>query len=147
MHSESLRRMASPVRKGDEGMEQGKILNAHVQVRRMYNLLTEIQDLTTQIAHSLDRNDQVSTQMLIAMREEPLYKMAQAREIVIQQLESLSQEDSVRLRTILNGGEAHTPEEKRLAEQVAMNGRLMQQVQMLDRQVNQKLTRDKSIYN
>lgn len=128
-------------------MDQARILDAHVQVRRMYNLLTEVQDLTTQIAQSLDRNDPVSTRMLIAMREEPLHKMAQARENLIQQLESLDWEDSMRLRTILNGGEARTPEEKRLADQVAMNGRLMQQVQILDRQVNQKITRDKSIYN
>ena len=128
-------------------MEQGKILDAHVQVRRMYNLLTEIQDLTTQIAQSLDRNDPVATQMLVSMREEPIYKMAQAREALLQQLESLNQEDALRLRAILNGGAAIALEENGLVNQVAMNSRLMEQVKALDRQVNQKITRDKSIYN
>lgn len=128
-------------------MEPAKILDAHVQVRRMYNLLTEVQDLTVQIAQSLDRNDSVSTQMLIAMREEPLRKMAQAREALLQQLDSLSQEDAPRLRSILNGGAAVTPEEKRLADQVAMNGRLMEQVKVLDCQINRKITRDQSVYN
>lgn len=128
-------------------MEPAKILDAHVQVRRMYNLLTEVQDLTVQIAQSLDRNDSVSTQMLIAMREEPLRKMAQAREALLQQLDSLSQEDAPRLRSILNGGAAVTPEEKRLADQVAMNSRLMEQVKVLDCQINRKITRDQSVYN
>lgn len=128
-------------------MEQGIILDAYVQVRRIYNLLTEVQDLTVQAAQSLDRNDPVSVQMLIAMREEPLRKMAQARENLLQQLESLHEEDSVPLRAILNGGKAQTPEETRLAEQVAMNSRLLRQVQTLDCQVNRKITQDKSIYN
>ena len=128
-------------------MEQATILDAHVQVRRMYNLLTEVQDLTLQMAQSLDRNDAVATQMLLDMRQAPLQKMAQAREALLLQLEELNQEDSARLRSILNGGTAISPEEKRLADQVAMNSRLMQQVQALDRQVNQKITRDKSIYN
>lgn len=128
-------------------MEQATILDAHVQVRRMYNLLTEVQDLTLQMAQSLDRNDAVATQMLLDMRQAPLQKMAQAREALLLQLEELNQEDSAHLRSILNGGTAISPEEKRLADQVAMNSRLMQQVQALDRQVNQKITRDKSIYN
>ena len=128
-------------------MEQVKILDAHVQVRRMYNLLTEVQDLTVQIAQSLDRNDSVATQMLVAMREEPIRKMAQAREALLFQLDGLNEEDALRLRSILNGGGALVPEEKGLADQVAMNGRLMEQVKVLDRQINQKITRDKSVYN
>ena len=128
-------------------MEQVKILDAHVQVRRMYNLLTEVQDLTVQIAQSLDRNDSVATQMLVAMREEPIRKMAQAREALLFQLDGLNEEDALRLRSILNGGSALVPEEKGLADQVAMNGRLMEQVKVLDRQINQKITRDKSVYN
>ena len=128
-------------------MEQTTILDAHVQVRRMYNLLTEVQDLTIQMAQSLDRNDAVATQMLLEMREEPLRKMTYARESLLRQVEELNQEDSIRLRSILNGGAAISPEEKRLANQVAMNSRLMEQVTTLDRQVNQKITRDQSIYN
>ena len=85
--------------------------------------------------------------MLLEMREEPLQKMAQAREALLQQLESLNQEDALRLRALLNGAAAVVPEETGLANQVAMNSRLMEQVTTLDRQVNQKITRDKSVYN
>ena len=128
-------------------MEQTKILDAHVQVRRMYNLLTEVEDLTTQMAQALDRNDSVAVRMLMAMREDPLRKMAQAREALLQQLEQLGQEDGLHLRSILNGGAVSDPAEKGLADQVAMNNRLMERVKELDRQVNRKITRDKSIYN
>ena len=128
-------------------MEQTKILDAHVQVRRMYNLLVEVEDLTIQMAQSLDRNDSVSVQMLMTMREEPIRKMAQAREALLQQLEQLGQEDGLHLRAILNGGAASDPVEKRLADQVAMNNRLMERVKGLDCQVNRKITRNKSVYN
>ena len=128
-------------------MEQARVLDAHVQMRRMYNLLTQVQDLTIQMAQSLDRNDAVATQMLLEMREEPLRRMAEAREALLQQLESLPQEDALHLRTILNGGAAATPVEQRLADQVGMNSRLMEQVKTLDCQINRKITRDKSVYN
>lgn len=128
-------------------MEQKTILDAHVQMRRMYNLLTETEGLTIQIAQSLDRNDSVAVQMLIAMREDPIRKMAQAREMLLQQLEGLGQEDAIRLRSILNGGAGRNPDEQRLADQVAVNSRLMERVRTMDCQINRKITRDKSIYN
>ena len=128
-------------------MEQTKLLDAHVQVRRMYNLLTEVEDLTIQMAQSLDRNDSMALQLLMSMREEPIRKMAQARDALFQQLEGLNQEDAMRLRALLNGEKPIIPEEKGLADQVAMNSRLMERVKILDSQVNRKITRDKSVYN
>ena len=35
-----------------------------------------MQDVTRQLAESLDRNDQVSTRMLIAMRQDPIRQLA-----------------------------------------------------------------------
>ena len=45
-------------------------LELTVLERKKYNYLTEVQDVTRQLAESLDRNDQVSARMLIAMRQE-----------------------------------------------------------------------------
>ena len=47
-------------------------LELTVLERKKYNYLTEVQDVTRQLAESLDRNDQVSTRMLIAMRQDPI---------------------------------------------------------------------------
>ena len=45
-------------------------LELTVLERKKYNYLVELQDLTGQLAENLDRNDQVSVRMLVAMRQE-----------------------------------------------------------------------------
>ena len=125
-------------------MEQTKLLEAQVQVRRIYNALGEVADLSKQIAEALDRNDSVAVRVLLAMREEPILTAQLSREVLQQQINEV--EDGERLRELLNGAEAKTAEEAGLAAQVAMNARLLKQVQEMDRGLNQKITRDKSVY-
>ena len=70
-------------------MEEKTVMDALVQMKRTGNLLNELWDLTRQLGESIDRNDQVSTQMLIAMREEPLGKLQDADQALRDQLELL----------------------------------------------------------
>ena len=51
------------------------------------------------------------------------------------------------LAELLNGAAAVGKEEERLAEQVALNGRLLKQIVELDRILNQKLGGEKSLYH
>ena len=60
-------------------MEQEHWMKALVQSKRMGNLLNEVLDLSRQIAQALDRNDQVAVEMLIAMRQEPITKLEEAK--------------------------------------------------------------------
>ena len=53
-------------------MDEKTVMDALVQMKRIGNLLNEVEDLTQQLAQAIDRNDQVSTSMLIGMRAEPL---------------------------------------------------------------------------
>lgn len=128
-------------------MEQAKLLDAHVQLRRIYNLLGEVLDISRQLADALNRNDQVSAQMLLAMRGEPLAQAAQARESIKRKLEELPEPERERVRALLNGGPALNDAERGLSEQVAANRRLLKQVQELDRSLNLKITRGDSVYN
>lgn len=59
-------------------MDEKTVMDALVQMKRTGNLLNELWDLTQQLGQAIDRNDQVSAQMLIAMREEPLGKLQAA---------------------------------------------------------------------
>ena len=52
-------------------MEAPALLDAHVQLKRIYAALNEALDLTRQLADAVDRDDQVSVRMLISMRQEP----------------------------------------------------------------------------
>lgn len=128
-------------------MEASALLDAHVQLKRMYAALSEALDLTRQLADAVDRDDRVAVQMLVSMRQEPTDKLAGAQQALEQQRKALSPGDADRLAALLRGEDALTEEEEPLAGQVGVNRRILRQLVDLDQVVNRKLTRDKSIYN
>ena len=128
-------------------MEASALLDAQVQTKRIYNLMTEALDFSRQMAEAADRDDQVSFQMLLSMRAEPVRRLQEARKALEEQRDALPAADGQRLRDLLNGGAAQTAQEQGLCEQVAANKRLFEQLLALDKALNLKMTRDKSIYN
>ena len=127
-------------------MEQAKLLDIHIQLRRTYNLLGEVLDLSRQLAEALDRNDAMSAQLLLSMRGDPIKQLQETRSSIERQLETMSTEDRMHLRALLNGGPATAPEEQNFADQVASNARLLKQVQDLDRALSAKIAREDSVY-
>lgn len=127
-------------------METSILLKAQVNAKRIYLLLNEVLDLSVQLAQALDRDDQVTIRMLISMRREPIAKLEQARNVLLEQKAALPPEDAQRLGELLNGGEAKSAEEIDLVNQMRANDKLLKQVLELDKRLNQKLTREKSIY-
>lgn len=131
-------------------MDEKTVMDALVQMKRTGNLLNELWDLTQQLGQAIDRNDQVSAQMLIAMREEPLGKLQAADQALRDQLEALPNRDTARqLAAMLNGGQPADPTQQSqvmLCEQVASNNRRLKQVIELDKALNQRLGRENSAY-
>lgn len=127
-------------------MEASALLDAHVQLKRAYTALNEALDLTRQIAEAADRNDEVSAQMLVSMRQDPTDKLAMAQQALAQQRQALPENDGARLAALLKGAAAETPEETPLVSQIALNQRVLKQLVELDRAVSRKLAREKSIY-
>ena len=127
-------------------MEASALLDAHVQLKRIYTALNESLDLTRQLADAVDRDDQVSAQMLVSMRQEPIDKLSRARQALEQQRQALSGGDAARLAAILKGAAAETAEEGPVTAQVGVNQRILKQLVDLDQVVNRKLAREKSIY-
>ncbi len=126
-------------------MTEKTVMDALVQMKRTGNLLNELEDLTRQLGQAIDRNDQVSMQMLVAMREEPLGKLQAADQAVREQLEALHDtEEAADLAALLNGGPPPQPGERTqqmLCEQVAANRRRLNQIIELDKVLNQRLGR------
>lgn len=127
-------------------MTGAQLLDAQVQEKRRYALLSELFDLTKQLAEAVDRNDEVTIQMLLSMREGPLAQMRQVEENLTRQRSSLSEEDGRRLEELLSGAPAQRQEENALSGQVGTNRRLLGQLVELDKRVNKKVTREKSVY-
>ena len=127
-------------------MTEKAVMDALVQMKRTGNLLNELEDLTRQLGEAIDRNDQVSMQMLVAMREEPLEKLQAADVAVRDQLEALGDGDqAAALAGILNGGPPLQPGERTqqmLCDQVAANRRRLKQIMELDRVLNQRMGRE-----
>ena len=118
------------------------MMDALVLMKRTGNLLNEMEDLTKQIAESIDRNDRVSMEMLVAMREEPLGKLHEADRILREQLADMpDREGAAQLAAMLNGAapsqEGDLP--KMLCEQVNQNKRRLEQVVAMNQRINQKV--------
>lgn len=125
-------------------MELSRMMEAQVQARRIYNAMGEVESVSRQIAEALDRDDPVAVKVLLAMREEPILAAHHARDILRQMVANT--DDGGRLRALLNGAAAENAEESGLANQIAMNERLLGQIRELDRMLSRKIARDKSIY-
>ena len=128
-------------------MEASVLLDAHVQLKRIYTVLNECLDLTRQLADAVDRRDEGAIQLLVSMREEPVGRLRRANTALEYQQDALDPEPGRRLGELLKGGEPKDESEAPLAKQVSMNARLLQQVYELDKAVNLKLNREKSIYH
>ena len=131
-------------------MTQKTVMDALVQMKRIGNLLNELEDLTRQMGEAIERNDQVSLEMLIAMREEPLAKLQEADQAVRDQLELLTDRlEAAQLASMLNGGLPADSDERvqqQLCDQVASNDRRLKRIIELDRLLNERLARENSVY-
>ena len=129
-------------------MTEKAVMDALVQMKRTGNLLNELEDVTRQLGEAIDRNDQVSMQMLVAMREDPLEKLQAADVAVRDQLEALHDGDeAAALAGMLNGGPPLQPGERTqqmLCDQVAANRRRLKQIMDLDKALSQRLGRNSS---
>ncbi len=76
--------------------------------RKKYNDLSEALDLTGQIGEALDRSDQVSVRMLVAMRQDPIRHLEEINQTALDRRESLAEEDQERVRALLAGAEGRT---------------------------------------
>ena len=127
-------------------MEESILLEAQIQQKKLYNLLSELMDLTRQLLEAADRGDEVTLQILVGMRNEPLEKIRTVRWALKQQRDSLNPEDRRRLASLLNGGAAESEAEQPLANQVAVNNRRLQELIEYDRRLSWKIAQEDSVY-
>lgn len=115
--------------------------------RLLYVKLSEFEDLTRQLGEALDRRDEVSVQMLLNMRGEPANQLQEADQQLRQRLMELPEDDAIRAREILEGGEQQSPEEAALCGQVKQNRRLLQRCREIDKKISVRMGGNRSFYN
>lgn len=114
--------------------------------RKKYNYLSETLDLTGQMGEALDRNDQVSVRMLMAMRQDPILHLEEVNRLSLDRRDSLEEEDRERVSALLAGAEGRSNEERTFLEQAQKARRLLERVVELDRRISLRLAGEHSFY-
>lgn len=127
-------------------MDSTVLREVQLQVKKMYAILNEVEDLSRQMAQMADRGDEVSLQILTDMRSEPLERLRAIRGILMEYRQRLPSPEGDRLAALLNGEKAAAPEEMELAAQVEQIRRLLENVIAVDRRLSLKLAGDGSFY-
>lgn len=116
------------------------------QKQRQYAALAEAYSLTEQLSGAAARNDPVSVQMLLSMRQESLLRAKEIDDRIREQLCALPEDEAICLGALLNGAPSQVPGEQPLCGQVAQNNRLLQRTLDLDKQVSRRLGGRRSFY-
>ena len=127
-------------------MTKSDWLELTVLERRKYNFLTELEDVTRQLAEAMDRNDQVSVQMLVAMRQDPLLQLEEVDRGEKHRKAALPDEDQDRIRALLQEQVPRYEGEDVFLDQAGKTRRLLERVVELDRRVNLRMAGDQSFY-
>lgn len=122
-------------------------LELTVLERKKYNYLTEVQDVTRQLAESLDRNDQVSARMLVAMRQDPIRQLAEVDNGEKVRLSALPEEGRNRAEALRRGEPPQGEDERIFAEQAGKTRRLLEQVVEMDRRASIRMAGEQSFYH
>jgi|GEM_PF-1014350 len=109
--------------------------------------LTELSTLTAELARAIDRKDDVSIKLTLAMRQEPLLRLEEIRRLIERWLTSLPEEKAIHMAELLNGGETEIPEEKPLQQQILANYRMAAKIQELDQRISLRTIGRRSFYH
>lgn len=127
-------------------MTKSDWMDLTVLERKKYNCLSEVMDLSQQLSEVLDRNDDVSVRLLVAMRQEPLLQLQELKQAEEAKRESLSDEDRARVSALFGGAAPQGEEETMYQTQAGSARRLLERIIELDERLNRRLAGDNSFY-
>lgn len=132
----------------ENGMDSHVIAAALATERKCYAALTEVMELTQDLSDAVQRQDQVTVQMFLSMRQEPINQLKEYRSLQRKRCASLPEEESAALWKVLTGkGADGTGQLQDLEKVVGQNQSLLERIQQADRQVSVRLGGKKSFYS
>ena len=127
-------------------MTKSDWLDLTVLERRKYNLLNEVMDLSRQLGEAMDRNDDVSVRLLLALRQEPILKLEGVQRAVKLKKEALFPEDLERVSALNGSAVPKNEEETTYHSQAGSVRRLLERVLELDERLNRRMGGKDSFY-
>ena len=119
-------------------MTRGDWLDLTVLERKKYNCLSEVMDLSRQMGEALDRNDQVSVRMLVALRQDPILQLEELKRSIAVRMEGVA--------ALEQGAGPQGEEETTYHGQAGSVRRLLERVVELDERLNRRLAGENSFY-
>lgn len=115
--------------------------------RKVLRKLNEALGITRELAEAVEREDQVSVRLLLSSRQMPLLELQELDAAMdLKRCELSGADEAAFDRLVTRRGAAEAPAEQELADQLARNRRVLEQLTELDRRVSEKLCRERSIY-
>ena len=127
-------------------MNANQWMDLTVLERKKYNYLCEVLDLTQQLGQSLDRNDPVSSKMLVSLRQEPIQSLDELNRSILQRKEEFSPEEQSRISELISGAAPADGPETAFCNQVNLARRQLERVLELDRRISLRLAGEQSFY-
>lgn len=115
--------------------------------KTQYIRMIEVMDSTKQLGTAVERKDDITVNILLSERQEPLLRLVEIDETIVNIIESQPYDDAVELDRVIHGAEPTVPETKALAQQVAKNNRLLSEIRQLDKVISKSVDSKKSFYN
>lgn len=115
--------------------------------RKVLRKLNEALGITRELAEAVEREDQVSVRLLLSSRQMPLLELQELDAAMdLKRCELSGADEAAFDRLVTRRGAAEDSAEQELADQLARNRRVLEQLTQLDRRVSEKLCRERSIY-
>ena len=115
--------------------------------RKVLRKLNEALGITRELAEAVEREDQVSVRLLLSSRQMPLLELQELDAAMdLKRCELSGADEAAFDRLVTRRGAAEDPAEQELADQLARNRRVLEQLTQLDRRVSEKLCHERSIY-
>ncbi len=127
-------------------MTKGDWLDLTVLERKKYNLLSEVMDVSQQLGEAMDRNDEISLRMLLALRQDPILGLEEVKRAIANRLEGLPPEDRKRISELAGGAAPQEGEETAYSNQAGSVRRLLERVLELDQRLNRRIGGKDSFY-
>lgn len=122
--------------------DEQAIMGALSTERKRYNTLTEVMELTQELSQAIQRQDQVSVQMFLSMRQQPINQLRELQ--ALRRKQCIMQPE---LEALLSGAQAgQTPLAQSLVKLAEQNRGLLERIRQADRQISMRLGGKKSFY-
>jgi len=121
-----------------------------INVRKKYNKISELLDLTKQMADSLQRNDMISFEVLLNMRTDVILDIEDISNKTQSILQALEPNLAEKIRLLLYkkdlSHENLTSTEQKIRDIVSESARLTQRLVLQDEIINKKISGKDSFY-